>query len=271
MNDARRAREVILATSGESTMTTITDINDLARILREHPEWRDTIRGLVLGDEVLTLPEKLASFIEATDRNFQLVHDRFDRMDERFDKMDERFDKMDERFDKMDERFDKMDERFDKMDERFNKMDGRLDNTVGTYYEYRAEKIVPSLVGQRLGLARPRVLVGGRLGVTGEFMDLADDALDEGRITQDEWAEIRTSDLVLSCVRRADRAQVYFVAEVSVTASDSDIERAARRATILTGMTGSDAIAGIVTTSLDDDRGESAQDQGVAALILEER
>ena len=250
MNDARRAREVILATSGESTMTTIADINDLARILREHPEWRDTIRGLVLGDEVLTLPEKLASFIEATDRNFQLVHERFDRMDERFDKMDERF---------------------DKMDERFNKMDGRLDNTVGTYYEYRAEKIVPSLVGQRLGLARPRVLVGGRLGVTGEFMDLADDALDEGRITQDEWAEIRTSDLVLSCVRRADRAQVYFVAEVSVTASDSDIERAARRATILTGMTGSDAIAGIVTTSLDDDRGESAQDQGVAALILEER
>ena len=250
MNDARRAREVILATSGESTMTTITDINDLARILREHPEWRDTIRGLVLGDEVLTLPEKLASFIEATDRNFQLVHERFDRMDERFDKMDERF---------------------DRMDERFNKMDGRLDNTVGTYYEYRAEKIVPSLVGQRLGLARPRVLVGGRLGVTGEFMDLADDALDEGRITQDEWAEIRTSDLVLSCVRRADRAQVYFVAEVSVTASDSDIERAARRATILTGMTGSDAIAGIVTTSLDDDRGESAQDQGVAALILEER
>ena len=224
-------------------MTTIADINDLARILREHPEWRDTIRGLVLGDEVLTLPEKLASFIEATDRNFQLVHERFDRMDERFDRMDERF----------------------------NKMDGRLDNTVGTYYEYRAEKIVPSLVGQRLGLARPRVLVGGRLGVTSEFMQLADDALDEDRITQDEWAEIRTSDLVLSCVRRADRAQVYFVAEVSVTASDSDIERAARRATILTSMTGSDAIAGIVTTSLDEDRGDSAHGQGVAALIMEER
>ena len=245
-------------------MTTIADINDLARILREHPEWRDTIRGLVLGDEVLLLPEKLASFIEATDRNFQLVHERFDRMDERFDRMDERFDRMDERFDRMDERF-------DKMDERFNKMDGRLDNTVGTYYEYRAEKIVPSLVGQRLGLTRPKVLIGGRLGVTSEFMELADDALDEDRITQDEWAEIRTSDLVLSCVRRADRAQVYFVAEVSVTTSDSDIERAVRRATILTSMTGSDAMAGIVTTSLDEDRGDSAHGQGVAALILEER
>ena len=231
-------------------MTTIADINDLARILREHPEWRDTIRGLVLGDEVLLLPEKLASFIEATDRNFHLVHERFDRMDERFDRMDERF---------------------DKMDERFNKMDGRLDNTVGTYYEYRAEKIVPSLVGQRLGLTRPKVLIGGRLGVTSEFMDLADDALDEDRITQDEWAEIRTSDLVLSCVRREDRAQVYFVAEVSVTTSDSDIERAVRRATILTSMTGSDAMAGIVTTSLDEDRGDSAHGQGVAALILEER
>ncbi len=28
-------------------MTTINDISDLARVLREHPEWRDTIRGLV--------------------------------------------------------------------------------------------------------------------------------------------------------------------------------------------------------------------------------
>ena len=62
-------------------MTTINDISDFARILREHPEWRETVRGLVLGEEVSQLPQKLASFIEATHENFRLVHERMERFE----------------------------------------------------------------------------------------------------------------------------------------------------------------------------------------------
>ncbi len=36
---------------------TIQDYHDLARLLWEHPEWRDELRCLLLPDELLTLPE----------------------------------------------------------------------------------------------------------------------------------------------------------------------------------------------------------------------
>ena len=41
-------------------MTTINNIEDLARILETHPHWATTLRALVLGEEVLNLPQTVA-------------------------------------------------------------------------------------------------------------------------------------------------------------------------------------------------------------------
>ena len=42
-------------------MTTINNIEDLARILETHPHWASTLRALVLSDEVLNLPQAMAA------------------------------------------------------------------------------------------------------------------------------------------------------------------------------------------------------------------
>ncbi len=47
-------------------MTTINTMDDFARILRENPDWADTIRSLLLSKELLALPAILAQFIEAS-------------------------------------------------------------------------------------------------------------------------------------------------------------------------------------------------------------
>ena len=47
-------------------MTTINTMDDFARILRENPDWADTIRSLLLSKELLALPATLAQFIEAS-------------------------------------------------------------------------------------------------------------------------------------------------------------------------------------------------------------
>ena len=47
-------------------MTTINTMDDFARILRENPDWADTIRSLLLSKELLALPETFAKFAEAT-------------------------------------------------------------------------------------------------------------------------------------------------------------------------------------------------------------
>ena len=50
------------------TTTAINDISDLARVLKEHPEWAETLRSLLLTRELVELPEKVAQLTERVDR-----------------------------------------------------------------------------------------------------------------------------------------------------------------------------------------------------------
>ena len=69
----RRARRRCIMTV--MTTQTINNIGDLARILREQPEWADTIRGLLLGEELLNLPAQLAEFVQVSQENNRQVRE----------------------------------------------------------------------------------------------------------------------------------------------------------------------------------------------------
>ena len=216
-------------------MTTINDIGDLARVLREHPEWRETIRGLVLGDEVSRLPEQLAAFIEAT-------HQRFDRLEENQDRLETGV----------------------------NRLTGRVDNGLGTFYEYKADKAARRLADQYLGLLKVRVLQGAQTGSDKEFAELLDDARMAGLVSQDQFQEILQLDLVLTARRSSDGADVHVAAEVSITAGDSDIVRAARRAALLADITGNPVVPAVISAHIDDGRKALAAQQGVTVMLLPE-
>ena len=109
-------------------MTTINDISDLARTLREHPEWRETIRALVLGEEVSRLPAQLASFIEATERNFEAVDKRLEAMDQRNRGLGQKAGRL-HRSDRAEFRG-RRDKRLEAMDQRIAALDKRLDEFI---------------------------------------------------------------------------------------------------------------------------------------------
>ena len=48
--------------------TAVADIADLVKILREQPEWAETLRSVLLSKELLELPEKLAQLTEQVTR-----------------------------------------------------------------------------------------------------------------------------------------------------------------------------------------------------------
>lgn len=54
-------------------MTTVHDIADIVRIIREQPEWADTIRSILLSRELLELPQRFAEYAEASDRRFARI------------------------------------------------------------------------------------------------------------------------------------------------------------------------------------------------------
>ena len=62
-------------------MTTINDIGDLIRILREQPEWAEALRSVLLSRELLELPEEFAQFVKLTNANFQTVNARLERLE----------------------------------------------------------------------------------------------------------------------------------------------------------------------------------------------
>ena len=151
-----------------------------------------------------------------------------------------------------------------------NRLIGRLDIGLEFNYESRVEKVFLGIAKQRLGLSRPRVLVGGRTGFSTELSDLLEDAVDDGRLTVDEFADVYQIDLVCDCRRDSDQTQVYFAAEISITASNIDIERVVRRSELLAKVTGRDVVPGIVSANVDAERQDLAQKQGVSILAIAE-
>ena len=272
-------------------MTTINDVSDLVRILRDQPEWAETIRGVLLSRELLDLPDRFARFVDLTDRNFQAVNsrldrlesgvaefkasvdERFDRVDERLDRVDERLDHMDERFDRVDERFDRMDERFNRMDERFDRMDhrmdrmeGRMDNGFGTNYEVKIERNIPSHAGQHLGMRGVRVLRGTMTGRDTELAEQVERAADEGVITWEEHDQLLLVDLIFTGRSRTDGTTILAAAEVSITAGNFDVDRAVKRARMLEIVTGQPVVPVVISANVDDERAAMALDLGVTII-----
>ncbi len=239
-------------------MTTINDIGDLIRVLREQPEWADTLRSVLLSQELLNLPERFAQFVEATNTNFKAVNLRLDRMDQRFDAVDSRLDRMDQRFDAVDSRLDRMDGRLDRMD-------GRMDNGFGINYELKVERNIASYAGQNLGLRNVRTLHGNQ-GRAPSLISQSEQRAEDGRISWDEHDQLWLADLIFSGTTRNEAADVNAVAEVSITAGDEDIERALERARILALVIQSPATPVVITSQIDPARAEAAHQRGVTII-----
>ena len=61
-------------------MTTINTMQDFSKLLREHPDWRDEVRRLLLTDELIELPQRFAEYAEETDKHSDSIDVRLDAL-----------------------------------------------------------------------------------------------------------------------------------------------------------------------------------------------
>ncbi len=220
-------------------MTTINDINDFVRILRENPDWAETIRSILLSKELLELPERFAAFVEATNQNFHLVNQRLDRLEADVSVL--------------------------KTD--MAGVKGRLDNLSGSDYEFKVEKNIGSLAGEYLRIRRTRVLKGPRAGLDYEFTERVEDAEDNGIITEEQNHELGRSDLIFAGRRRTDGTDLHVAAEISITIGNIDITRAAHRAGILELVIGQPVMPTVIGAHIDEDWAALANANSVAVIL----
>lgn len=230
-------------------MTTINDIEDFVRVLQEHPDWLATVRALVLGEELMRLPEQLAQFIAATDRNFQLVNQRLERLENDVAGL------------KSDVAELKTGQ--DRTNRRLNRLEGRFSNYEGSDYERRVRYRFLSRATLEFDLDTPHVAFALQGQMTPALNRIFHRALRERLISPEEFQELHNIDIII-----AAENDHYVAGEASLTVADYDITRARERADILALATGNRTDPAVITTAISESQRLLAESNGVSVFII---
>lgn len=213
-------------------MTTINDISDLVRVLQERPDWLAAVRNLVLGEELLNLPQQVARFVEATEENFRQVQEQNRLIHQQLDRLE-----------------------------------GRAGNFDGFVYEHRVRTRILLRLMQTLGMEDPVIVLRQEGLIAPEMNRLFRQAPQAGLVRRDEIADLQETDIII----KDEESGGHAVIEVSVTADNDDIMRAERRARIMSLASGVQAMGVVATARLHDPQESLAKDRGVTVLIFPNR
>jgi len=147
------------------------------------------------------------------------------------------------------------------------RIDGRLDRGFGTNYESKVAQNVRSILGQQTRVRSSRVLKGPSLRIDPDFDRHVENAEASGAITEDESDELLLLDLIIVGTRSGTRERIYTGIEVSITANDDDVNRAADRVEILRKVTGGQVMAAVIAVTVDEPQRELAARRKVAVAV----
>lgn len=262
-------------------MTTVTTVDDFVRALREQPELLETVRQLILTEELLELPQKFAAlaqyvqelaavladttrrlddFIETTNRNFQLVNERLERLEADVGTLKSSVGTL-----KSDVGTLKSDVDTLKSDMKVVKDD--VANLKGSDMERRAQDNILNIAKDELGLTRGRVLMSCVREVDPQLLADAERAEAQGLVTEEEVDNLLVTDIIIRARRISDKQYVYATIEVSRTIHDHDINRAYHRARTLAAITGAEVIAVAMGGIIQPHQQALADAQGVLIVL----
>lgn len=242
-------------------MTTVNDIADILRIIREQPEWADALRGALLSRELLEMPQRLAEFTEVANRRFAALES--DVAELKTDVAELKTDVAELKRDVSEIRGDIVGIKGE-----LNRHSGELGNLRGAEYERKIGNNINSIVAQHLGIRRVNVLKGFNAPGVMPYFDLLDDAEDRGVIDQQQRFDAGSIDFAVQGIKRPEQSTIYLALEVSITVADNDIERAEDRAHILSLATGSPTLPVVIGANIDQARHEFAAQRGVTLIAV---
>ena len=217
-------------------MTNINDISDLVRILRDQPEWADLVRAILLGDELLETPRRIADLVSVS----ETMNNRLERLEagqERLEAGQERL------------------EAGQKV------LTSRLGNITGSDYEQQVIRSAPWRLQVHLDILAGEILYARGARQSPETSATIGQAVLNGTIPVEEADSLSATDLILTG-RTPEGDPVQVVCEIGVILHNRDVTRAEQRARILQKASGITTLPAVI--------GESVPD-GVLALAVERR
>ena len=250
--------------------TAIHDIADFVRVLQEHPEWLSTVRAIVVGDELLSLPQQLAEFIAATNENFRLFNERLDRLESQVSDLQDGQANLQAGQARLESQVSdlqagqaNLQAGHDNLQSQVNNLSGRVGNLEGSDFERRTRNRVLFRAQDVFNIDLPLIAMVQEQQSSPEFNRLMHQARRAGRISPEQQSELLEADMIIS-----DGDSQHIVVETSITASIDDINRAGDRAAIMASASGAPCHAVIAVNHITDGLREHAAANNVTTFVL---
>ena len=225
-----------------ATAMTINTMQDLARVLDEHPEWVDALRVRLLTRELLELPQKLADFVTAANKRFEAIETRLDRMEDDLTELKGGQARMEDDLTELKGGQARMQDDLSLLKRGHARMQDDLSVLKGGHARNAAERQA-GLIAEDLGLEYVRTLTFDDIRNLVRSHDTTD-------IPVNDLRSFRLADLVVEAAQEGDAC--YVAVEISFTANGRDTKRALRNAGFLTRFTGRRAYAVVASVQVDD-------------------
>lgn len=212
-----------------TTSNTINTMQDLTRLLRENPEWRDELRRELLTEELLELPQRFAEYTKVTDRRLDTIESKLDSLTRKVDVL------------------------------WGNGLEAKLSTKLIplTSREFDVRRVYP--------IWAPGI--GAKDHRTQAFENTMEQAAEGGIITDEEETRLRVTDLVLRSQRKVDRSTLWFAVEASGVINYEDITRARRSANAIAKMYEQNAVPMVYGYQIQDEQRELADQLEVRVFL----
>ena len=221
---------------------TVNDLQDLIRLLEENPQWRAQLRPVILGEEFDRMPGIMRELAEAQQRTTDSLAGltaRVDQLVEAQARTDARIEQLVEAQVATEAKLASLIVIVEGLAKRADRADTKFEFWDGFYTQYLFERRAPALFGD--WLRRPRVVSLEDSG--------AEDAVDQGLLTDSEMKQLRRLDIILSGRDKSiPDASLTLAVEISRTIDYDDVDRASQRAAIFAkaGIPARGAVGGLV-------------------------
>ena len=173
------------------------------------------------------------------------------------------FEGVNAQFEGVNAQFEGVNAQFEGVNARLNRLEGQVGNLNGYIYEQRVKNAALVRARNVLGLQDPRITLTRDTGRTVELDRLVNRARSSGAISPEQEEELQETDIIIT---GADNRHAAI--EISITADNSDIQRARMRADILAKVTGGEVTPVIITTNLNEPQRIFAENQGVTVFTM---
>ena len=247
-------------------MTTINDISDLIRILRDDPAWADAVRSVLLSQELLRLPEEVAALTRAFRKHAETTNRRLESLEAGQDELRQGQARLQITVDGLQTTVDGLQTTVDRprVQTTVNGVRGDLGNLSGSFFQRRAASFAERVARRDFQL-RQTILVhhADQIGDSVLRRMLNDAAEDPSRdFTEDDADLVERADAVIAG-KAPDGTEVYLLVEMSVTVAKDDVDRAKDGAEALQRAVGATTHALVIGETITDEAATLAKERAV--------